>query len=94
MAIEFNFNRLQNLYIATLHSFDKAMAFDIEIGRGRFLFMMYLSDEDKESKDMLFVYMRNTRILRKIKMYGNHKKGDFKVLSMRKLKTDLFKSCN
>lgn len=79
MAIEFNFNRLQNLYIATLHSFDKAMAFDIEIGRGRFLFMMYLSDEDKESKDMLFVYMRNTRILRKIKMYGNHKKGDFKV---------------
>ena len=46
MAIEFNFNRLQNLYIATLHSFDKAMAFDIDIGRGRFLFMMYLSDED------------------------------------------------
>ena len=44
MAIEFNFNRLQNLYIATLHSFDKAMAFDIEIGRGRFLFMMYLSN--------------------------------------------------
>lgn len=94
MAIEFNFNRLQNLYIATLHSFDKAMAFDIEIGRGRFLFMMYLSDEDKESKDMLFVYMRNTRILRKIKMYGNHKKEILKFLSMRKLKTDLFKSCN
>lgn len=60
MAIEFNFNRLQNLYIATLHSFDKAMAFDIEIGRGRFLFMMYLSDEDKESKDMLFcVYAKH-----------------------------------
>lgn len=79
MTIEFNFDRLQNLYISTLHSLDKAMAFDIEIGRGRFLFMMYLSDEDKNSKDMLFVYMRNTRVLRKIKMYGNHKNGDFKV---------------
>lgn len=79
MTIEFNFSRLKNLYIATMHSFDKAMAFDINIGRGRFLFMMFLSDEDKESKDMLFVYMRNTRILQKIKMYGNHKKGTFKV---------------
>lgn len=37
MAIEFNFNRLQNLYIATLHSFDKCHAFDIEIGRGKIL---------------------------------------------------------
>lgn len=79
MAIEFDFNRLQNLYIETLSSFDKAMAFDIAIYKGRFLFMMYLSDEDKDLKDMLFIYMRNTRVLRKIKMYGNHEKGTFKV---------------
>lgn len=79
MTIQFNLNRLQNLYISALHSFDKSMAFDINIGRGRFLFMMFLSEEDKESKDMLFVYMRNTRTLRKIKMYGNHVNGDFKV---------------
>lgn len=79
MEIKFNFNRLQKLYIETLHSLDKAMAFDIEIGKGRFLFMMYLSDEDEKSKDLLFVYMRNTRVLQKIKLYGNHEKGNFYV---------------
>ena len=47
MPIKFNFNRLQNIYFATLNSDDKATAFDIQIGKGRFLFMMYLSDEDK-----------------------------------------------
>ena len=59
MPIKFNFNRLQNIYFATLNSDDKATAFDIQIGKGRFLFMMYLSDEDKEAKDTLFIYMRN-----------------------------------
>ena len=41
--------------------------------------MMYLSDEDEKSKDLLFVYMRNTRVLQKIKLYGNHEKGNFYV---------------
>lgn len=79
MAIKFNFDRLHRLYITTLESYDKAMAFDIQIGRGQFLFMMYLSDEDKDSKDNLFIYMRNTTLLQKIKMYGNHEKGTFEV---------------
>lgn len=86
MAIKFNFERLQNLYITTLKSYDKAMAFDMQVGRGRFLFMMYLSDEDKDSKDMLFIYMRNTQILRKLKMYGNHVKGTFEVYISKDLK--------
>lgn len=79
MPIKFNFSRLQNIYFDTLNSDDKATAFDIQIGKGRFLFMMYLSDEDKEAKDTLFIYMRNTKVLRKLKMYGSHKKGTFDV---------------
>jgi hypothetical protein len=67
------------VYISTLESLDKALAFDLKIGRGRFLFMMFLSEEDKESKDALFVYMRNTRIMKKIKLYGNHIMGTFKA---------------
>lgn len=79
MTIEFNFNRLKNVYIEALHSLDKTLEFDLKIGRGRFLFMMFLSEEDEQSRDILYVYMRNTRIMKKIKMYGNHIKGIFKV---------------
>lgn len=79
MTIEFDFNKLKNVYSETLQSVDKALAFDLNIGRGRFLFMMFLSEDDKESKDMLFIFMRNTRIMKKIKLYGNHMKGEFKV---------------
>lgn len=79
MTVEFDFNRLKNVYISTLESLDKALAFDLEVNRGRFLFMMFLSEEDKESKDMLFLYMRNTKVMKKLKLYGNHIKGTFKV---------------
>lgn len=79
MTIKFNFNRLRNVYISTLNSYDKAVAFDIQVGKGKFLFMMYLSDEDEKNKDTLFIYMRNTNVLRKLKMYGNHFNGTFDV---------------
>ena len=75
MPIKFNFNRLQNIYFATLNSDDKATAFDIQIGKGRFLFMMYLSDEDK--------------VLRKLKMYGSHKKGTFDVYISEKIQNEM-----
>lgn len=91
MSIKFNFNRLQNVYISTLKSNDKATAFDIQIGKGRFLFMMYLSDEDKEAKDTLFIYMRNTKVLRKLKMYGNHIKGTFEVYIAEKVQEEMTK---
>lgn len=79
MAFEFNLNRLQNIYAATMQSIDKATAFEIEIDKGRFLFMMFLSKEDYELKDMLVVYMRNTSVLHRIKLSGNHEKGIFQV---------------
>lgn len=79
MDIKFNFNNLRNVYMSTLKSNDKTAAFDLQVGKGKFLFMMYLSDEDKDAKDTLFIYMRNTKTLIKLKMYGSHKKGDFNV---------------
>ena len=86
MAFEFNLNRLQNIYAATIQSLDKATAFEIEIDKGRFLFMMFLSKEDYELKDMLVVYMRNTGMLQKIKLNGNHEKGSFQVFISDELK--------
>ena len=58
-----------------LSSYDKSVAFDIVIGRGRFLFLMFLAEEDE--KDTLFIYMRNTAVMRKLKMYGSHRNGDY-----------------
>ena len=76
MTIEFNFSRLKNVYFDALHSYDKSVAFDVTVGRGQFLFLMFLAEDDE--KDTLFLYMRNTLIMRKLKMYGSHKNGDFK----------------
>ncbi len=76
-TIEYNFIRLKNIYEEALRSYDKSVAFDVKIGRGRFLILMFLSEADE--RDSLFVYMRNTMVMRKLKMYGSHRNGDFKV---------------
>lgn len=54
-----------------------SLVFEIVIGNGHFLFMMFLSPGDKEMHDYLFVYMRNTHRLEKIKAYGSHRNGKF-----------------
>ena len=76
-SIQFNFTQLKNVYMEALSSYDKSVVFDIRIGRGRFLFLMFLSEDDE--KDSLFLYMRNTAIMRKLKMYGSHRNGDYIV---------------
>lgn len=79
MTIEFDLNRMSDIYLETMNSPEKAVAFDLNYANGRFLFMIFLSDEDEESKDKLFVYMRNTHHLLRLKMYGNHLKGKFLI---------------
>lgn len=76
-TIEYNFSGLKNVYEEALASYDKSVAFDIKIGKGRFLIFMFLSEVDE--RDSMFIYMRNTKVMRKLKMYGNHRNGDFKV---------------
>ncbi|WP_139994831.1 hypothetical protein [Paenibacillus paridis] len=79
MNFEFNFTGLKDIYNNAVDSFDKTLLFELEINKGRFLFMMFLSEEDVESLDLLFVYLRNINQIVQIKLYGNHRKGDFKV---------------
>lgn len=73
----FDFTQLKNVYTDALNSPDKSLLFEVSIGKGNFLFMMFLSDEDKDAKDKLFVYMRNTDVIVQTKLYGSHKKGHF-----------------
>lgn len=76
-AFMFNLSKLRNIYFDALHSPDMSLVFEIVIGNGHFLFMMFLSPGDKEMHDYLFVYMRNTHRLEKIKAYGSHRNGKF-----------------
>ncbi|CAI8826659.1 DUF4174 domain-containing protein [Priestia megaterium] len=75
---KFNFTNMKNIYFEALKN-DQTLIFEISVGRGRFLFMMFFSEEDKESKDKLFIYLRNTKTIIKSKLYGSHKNGDFLI---------------
>lgn len=79
MNFEFNFTGLKNIYLEALNSRDKTLVFEMKFSNGRFLFMMFLSEEDVETLDKLFIYLRNVNQILHVKLYGNHKKGDFKV---------------
>ena len=52
-TIEYNFIRLKNIYEEALRSYDKSVAFDVKIGRGRFLILMFLSEADES--DSLYI---------------------------------------
>lgn len=78
-SVEFDFSNLKPLYDQAMNSPDGSLAFNINNGHGKFLFMMFLSDEDEESKDLLYIYMRNTRKIIKLKLYGSHYLGNFKA---------------
>lgn len=76
---QFNLNRLSPIYRdAVLHK-EPTLGFEVPQGRGQFVFMMFFSEEDKESRDRLFVYLRHTRVMLDFKLYGNHFKGDFRI---------------
>ncbi|NFL88078.1 hypothetical protein FDB24_16390 [Clostridium botulinum] len=76
---KFNLTGLKNIYLEALSQDDGTLIFEVIIGRGRFLFMMFFSEDDGDSRDLLFIFMRNTHQLVKYKLYGSHKKGDFYI---------------
>lgn len=46
---------------------------------GRFIFFMFFAENDKKSKDLLYLYLQNTNRLEEIKLYGSHWNGDFEI---------------
>lgn len=77
MSFKFNLSGLEEIYKESLRRSEPTLAFEIVHGRGRFVFMMFFSKEDKESKDRLFVQLRNTQVFLELKAYGSHRNGDF-----------------
>jgi hypothetical protein len=77
MDKKLNLPNLQNIFVESINRNEPTLSFEINNGRGRFLFMMFFDNEDKASKDLLFLFLKNSREMLNFKMYGNHLKGDF-----------------
>ena len=77
--MQFNFAGLHGIYAEALRRFDPTLVFELINGRGRFVFMMFFSPEDKGSKDRLFLYLRNINKFLELKAYGSHRSGDFLI---------------
>jgi hypothetical protein len=75
----FNLTGLDPLFREALERNEKTLAFEVSNGRGRFLFLMFFDDDDVDTQDQLFVYLRNIRFMMEIKLYGNHQRGQFFV---------------
>ncbi|ENJ6134215.1 hypothetical protein C3496_16565 [Bacillus anthracis] len=89
MATKFNFTNLQGVYLEGLDSDDKMTAFEININKGRFVFIMFLSEEDSARRDELYIHLRRINKIIKLKTYGNHLKGNFEVWIKEKEKEDI-----
>jgi len=77
--MKFNFSGLSEIYNQAINDNEKTVAFQINNGNGRFVFMIFFDDTDDESKDKLFIFLRNTNFLVKLKMYGSHRQGVFDI---------------
>lgn len=77
--MQFNFSGLSGIYNQAANNNERTLAFQINNGNGRFVFMMFFDETDDESKDKLFIFLRNINFLVKLKMYGSHRQGVFNI---------------
>lgn len=77
--MKFNFSGLNNIYNQAIYDNERTLAFQINNGNGKFVFMMFFDEDDDASKDTLFIFLRNMNFLVKLKMYGSHRNGIFDV---------------
>jgi len=77
MDAKYNLTGLKNIYNEYLKRNIQTLVFEIKNGKGLFNFLMFFSDEDTESKDKLYLFLRRINTLIDFKLYGSHKNGDF-----------------
>ncbi len=79
MDIKISLQNLKSVFTESLESEEPTLAFELSNGKGRFLFMMFFDEKDNETKDILFLFLKNSRRMLKLKMYGNHLNGQFDI---------------
>ena len=77
MGERYDLSGLKDIFNEAIQRNEPTIVFEINNGRGKFLFMMFFDSQDESTKDQLFIFMRNTRKMVKLKMYGNHYQGQF-----------------
>lgn len=77
MSTKFELSGLSGVFNEAIERREQTLVFDVKNGRGRFLFMMFFDDDDVSTKDDLFIYLRNSKQMLRVKLYGNHLKGQF-----------------
>ncbi|MFZ3001607.1 MAG: hypothetical protein WA071_14870 [Undibacterium umbellatum] len=79
MGTSFQLNKLFGLWTEAQIRDEPTIAFEISIGKGRFLFAMFFDPEDKKTKDQLLLFLQNTRHMLPLTLYGSHSKGVFQI---------------
>ncbi|MBN1970393.1 MAG: hypothetical protein JW870_13580 [Candidatus Delongbacteria bacterium] len=79
MDIKISLQNLKSVFTESLEREEPTLAFELSNGKGRFLFMMFFDEKDNETKDILFLFLKNSRRMLKLKMYGNHLNGQFDI---------------
>lgn len=85
MPADFNLTGLYNAYHEAIRRGDFTFAFEVRMPPGRFIFFMFFAENDKKSKDLLYLYLQNTNLLEQIKLYGSHRNGCFEIYFNRRL---------
>jgi len=75
----YSMNGFFGIWSEALNRDEPTVAFELLNGRGRFLFMMFFDPEDERTKDKLLLFLQNTRYMLRLKLYGAHRKGEFKI---------------
>lgn len=72
---KFGLSGLAGLLSQAVRSNSSTLVFELVQGRGRFVFMMFMAEDDTDSRDKLFIYLRNTRVLLDVDLYGSYMRG-------------------
>ncbi|HEU4838593.1 MAG TPA: hypothetical protein VFS88_04180 [Micavibrio sp.] len=70
---------MKDIYTQARRKSHATLAFKLTNGRGSFVFMMFFSDNDRESKDKLYIFLVRTSVLIEVKLYGKHLDGQFEA---------------
>ena len=71
----YSLSGLATIYQDAYFHGEPTLAFEVPQGKGRFVFLIFLWEEDAESRDRRFIYMRTTKTLLEFKLYGSHARG-------------------
>lgn len=72
---KFGLSGLAGLLSQAVRSNSSTLVFELGQGRGRFVFMMFIAEDDTDSRDKLFIYLRSTKVLLDVRLYGSYMRG-------------------